>query len=141
MGYPGNHNGQPWWDEELVLPIIREASISSYPGKSFFNKLLKGSHNILVSGLSFGGSSGSPIFNIGTQIAVGAGLVMQGGIEAKLIGVMAGHLPFVYNDHLPIMIKHSGLSYFVDSTAIIDLLNNKNSERFLNIIKTDASIA
>jgi len=122
IGYPLNIGGSAFWDEATGLPIVRGAELSSYPPHDFIHKSINTSHARLVSGLSFGGSSGSPILNIGTPVLAGQGITIQGAVEPMIIGIMAGH--WWNNNCLPDFVKqHSGLSYFVASTAIFDLLD------------------
>lgn len=120
-GYPSNIGGNSFWDEETGLPIVRGAEISSYPPQDFVHSSIKSSHARLVTGLSFGGSSGSPIANLGTQISTNGPLVITGAVEPRVIGIMAGHW-WSDNGAPDFIKKHTGLSYFVASTAIFELL-------------------
>jgi hypothetical protein len=127
VGFPGRKNGKGWWDEEGNLPISRTVNISSYPRKPFVNSQIRTSDVILVSGLSFSGSSGSPIFlhKKGIFINSGVGITVDnsGYVPPKLIGIMSGH--WQDDDKIePEMFFHSGLSYFTKSTAILDLLRD-----------------
>jgi hypothetical protein len=122
IGYP-LISEYPIWDEERDLPIARGAELSSLPCYDFMHKGVSSSHARLVSGLSFGGSSGSPILNLGTEISAGEGVVLHNAVEPKLIGIMAGH--WWDDNSLPDFIrKHTGLSYFVSSMAIWELLES-----------------
>lgn len=121
IGYPGNKN--PWWDTSLGLPIARQAYLASLPQKDFVNENINSSHARLINGLSFSGSSGSPILNLGYQFKTKNGYVNFGEatIMPKIIGIMAGHW-WHTNRETPEMLRHSGLSYFVSSLAILELL-------------------
>ncbi len=125
IGFPGDPINGCWWDEELGLPIARGANIASYPPKDYVNKTIKSTAARLVTGLSFNGSSGSPIFCNGTKVMQHGNIKISGFIDYKCIGIMAGHLPiFDKNDFTPPMLRHSGLSYFVTSAAILELLSS-----------------
>jgi len=124
IGYPND-----WWDESTGLPIVRLANLASWPKIDFINKGIKSTNVRLVAGLSFSGSSGSPIMNKGTEFQAGNGLSITGLVPPKIIGVMAGHWWDKWQmppptSHLPppTMFQHSGLSYFVTSTVIHNLL-------------------
>lgn len=122
IGYPSNNLASPWWDTSLQLPIVRLANISSYPQKDFVNADIKSTHARLVTGLSFSGSSGSPIINLGTQFRTKDGYVsLPGAIIPKIIGIMAGHW-WDDKSQIPEMLRHTGLSYFVSSIAISELV-------------------
>lgn len=122
IGYPSNKSNQPWWDTALGLPIVRLANIASYPRIDFTNEAIKSSHARLVTGLSFSGSSGSPILNLGGQFRTKEGFIsLPGAITPKIIGIMAGHW-WDDNKQTPEMLRHTGLSYFISSLAILELL-------------------
>lgn len=80
----------------------------------------------IVSGLSFQGSSGSPVFLhlSGIKIQSSNGISVTGATDTlrvqKIIGIMSGH--WREQSDTPSMFKHSGLSYYTRSTAILDLL-------------------
>lgn len=106
LGYPKN-----LYDPTTNYPISRIGSISSIPFMPFGNKFIPKGDVVLVSGLSFGGSSGSPVFSLPVNTkGIGFGRVL----EAKLVGIMAGHLEEKN--------QHKGLSYFYKSTKIFEIL-------------------
>lgn len=116
------------WDTTSNLPIIRPASIASIPHLNFKNQAIPTSDVCLVSGLSFSGSSGSPVFsrqkdavfNYETQR-------LHGGIaKAKLIGIMSGH---IWDEPREEEV-HSGISYFTKSTAIHELIETYHAKDF-----------
>jgi hypothetical protein len=117
--YPGL-KGKAWWDEQWQLAVARVVNIASWPAIPFTNSGIKTSDVLLVSGLSFSGSSGSPI--ILHQKGVKAGNGLQGGnyIGPKVLGIMSGH--WWGHESPEDLFFHSGLSYFTRSTAIMDLL-------------------
>lgn len=99
IGFPGAH-----WDAANDLPILRQASIASSPNLRYKNESQSGeAERILVSGMSFAGSSGSPVFRMNSR---------------TIIGVMAGH--YKASEQV-----HSGLSYFIKSSVILDILKTK----------------
>lgn len=106
IGFPSGD-----YDHANNLPIARNANIASDPKKIFKNDWIEGDL-ILLSGLSFGGSSGSPVYSLPVgNPAIGVGRVLS----PKLIGIVSGHL--VDRDR-----RHKGLSYLVKSTKIMDVL-------------------
>ncbi len=115
IGFPGKA-GVPWYDEHWNLAIARTVNIASLPRAGFFNSGISTSDVMLVSGLSFSGSSGS------AMISHEKGIVGHRGhyVPPKLIGIMSGHW---WNEETDSdVFRHSGLSYLTRSTAIIDLL-------------------
>lgn len=60
FGFPGA-GGRGWWDERANLPIARVATISSLTDGKYKNVQINSEDVVLVSGMSFTGSSGSPI--------------------------------------------------------------------------------
>lgn len=117
LGFPGA-KGTPWWDTERNLPIARLATIASVPREPFQNRDIKTSNVTLVSGMSFSGSSGSPVM----RHAVGNVLLAPAVpyVGSKLIGIMSGHLR--RESDLPEMFRHTGLSYFTRSDSILELI-------------------
>ncbi len=118
IGFPG-HDDDPWWDQQANVPIARMASIASTPERSFVNSAIRSDDVVLVSGLSFSGSSGSPVFLHRKGIRATPPLVAD-FVPATLIGIMSGHS--MEAGSLPEMLRHTGLSYFTRSTSILDLL-------------------
>lgn len=126
IGFAGNKE-VGWWDEEWNIPIARNASIASHSWKPFSNKNIKTKDVMLVSGLSFSGSSGSPVFlhQKGTMPS-GKDYFCEPPhyVPPTIIGIMSGHW---WDDEVntPAMFKkHSGLSYFTTSRSILELINN-----------------
>lgn len=109
VGFPGNKKGMPWWDTFWTLPIARLATLASPPSMPFTNPHINKLGNVgLVSGLSFNGSSGSPLLphNIPSQNT------------SMIIGIMSGH----FSETEPEIFRHSGLSYYTRSPAIREVL-------------------
>ncbi len=123
IGYP-----RTWFDIEANLPIGRPAYLASYPHKPFKNPLIKTEDTLLVSGLSFQASSGSPVFSFPKGLEIkGLGVIEVESpyTPPKLIGVMSGHFPDYLEKDRSEWKVHSGLSYFTRSTALLELLTNK----------------
>jgi hypothetical protein len=120
IGFPGK-DGAQWWDQSWNLPISRTVHIASWPRIPFSNSSIPTPDVTLVSGLSFSGSSGSPVLLHRKGIRLGAGLTGGGNVEPKILGIMSGH----WWDEEPSsgMFFHSGLSYFTRTTAICELLD------------------
>lgn len=108
VGFPND-----LYDTKANIPIARQAAIASRPGFPFTGKAVTG-EVILVSGLSLGGSSGSPVISNEVGIkATGVGRYLP----RKFIGIMSGHLFDDKKDHV-------GLSYFIKSTEILRFLKS-----------------
>jgi hypothetical protein len=120
VGFPGPLNA-PWWDTGRNLPIARSASISSLPQFSYANSSVKTQDVTLVTGMSFGGSSGSPVFSLQKGYPLAGGGDNEHFAPPKLIGIMSGH--FEEESQTPPIFRHSGLSYYTRSTSIIALLS------------------
>lgn len=136
VGYP-----QIFCDQRRALPIARHAIIASEPSEGFVHNSISMSHAVLVSGLSFGGGSGSPVFCVsrGLKINTDNGSAKTSDYcPTQLVGIMTGHFQESnYNPRLAKegalttdlsvgvgseLEKHSGLSYFTKSTAILEIL-------------------
>lgn len=64
MGFPGSTDPpEEWWDQRGNFPIARNGSIASRTDGNFCNKAIITKDTILISGMSFSGSSGSPVFS------------------------------------------------------------------------------
>lgn len=122
IGYPKN-----WVDTTWNSPIARIANISCNPKRPFNNELCKSTDMIQVTGLAFGGSSGSPVVFLEKGIA---GITTNEflHIPPKIIGIMSAGLLLSNRG------AHSGLSYFTRSTSIIEVLSGKNSETIIGYI-------
>jgi hypothetical protein len=120
IGYPG-FRGRAWWDQVADLPIARLATIASIPTTEFRNEAIKTTDVMLVSGLSFSGSSGSPVLNHPKGLPPGGDVQDGSHVPSKIIGIMSGHF-WENPDDPPEMFRHSGLSYLTKSTAILELI-------------------
>jgi hypothetical protein len=110
VGFPGRLRTGATYD----LPIARSCTIASIPqiDYSMEDKTILTSNTCLVGGLSFGGSSGSPVF-------------MEKNGQIELLGIMSGHLPSdVIGSDWPN--QHPGLSYLTVGGVIAQVfLENK----------------
>jgi hypothetical protein len=134
IGFPSTRESK-WWDQKWKLPIAREASIASLPDHPFENEGIRTSDVVLLSGLSFGGSSGSPVFTHRKHVVTNAQMFdpWMGSVavrEPVLVGIMSGH--FDVPNELPEMFRHSGLSYMTRSTAIVEMIGRARSLAFRN---------
>lgn len=109
IGFPG----EEWEDTMLRTPIGRYALISSFPHLSFNNGKMKSTDITLVTGLSFNGSSGSPVILNQKSFKANPDYV-----PPKLIGIMSGHWSDKDKD------EHSGISYYTRSTSLLSLIEN-----------------
>jgi len=128
IGFPGSDEA-PGWDESANLPIARLASIASAPDRSFVNSVIQktviqSGDIVLVNGLSFSGSSGSPVFLHRKGIRATLPLVAD-FVPATVIGIMSGH--GTEPGPLPEILQHTGLSYFTRSTSILELLKESGT--------------
>lgn len=136
VGFPGSpKTKEEWWDKKGNFPIARNASIASRSDGYYKNESIVTNDVILVSGMSFKGSSGSPVFSFQKGLK---GVLKMAGTEdenyvpPKLIGIMSGH----WQTNEPDMFKHGGLSYFTRSTSILRLIeqakeNVEETKKFL----------
>jgi hypothetical protein len=119
IGFPGR-SSEPWWDKAWEMAIARTVNIASLPAIRYSNPAVLTGDVMLVSGLSFSGSSGSPVILHSKGIKLGGALTGGNYVPAKVIGIMSGHW---WNDEpRDGMFFHSGLSYLTRSTAIHDVV-------------------
>jgi hypothetical protein len=128
VGFPGR-GGRHWWDEQWRLPIVRPASIASWPAVPFSNRSIKTADTLLVAGHSFTGSSGSPVLTHGKGNS-------PTYVPARTIGIMSGHFDEEV-EHPPEMFRHSGLSYLTRSTSILALLAEARAARYRRALPFD----
>lgn len=142
LGYPNT-----WYNTARMSPIGRLAHIASDPRYGFENHRIKTSNILLVAGLSFNGSSGSPVFLLqkGLKIETGPGIQVNSPfVPSRLIGIMSGHYNIESTSSTQDGLElHSGLSYFTKSSSILELLEEKGTpiNEFLYRFQTeDASL-
>jgi hypothetical protein len=119
LGFPGS-GGRQWWDDVWNMPVARQCLLASVPRIPFTNQYVRTKDTILVSGLSFSGASGSPVFLPPRGLAPGGDIHDPNWRPVLLVGLMTGH--FWEPDATPEMFKHTGLSYMTRSSSIWDLL-------------------
>lgn len=119
VGFAGSGKEQ-WWDQRWNTPIARLGTIASPPSMPFTNEGIPTEDVGLVAGLSFAGSSGSPLFLHQKGLGPGGDIVDPDYTPACIIGIMSGHWREPLDE--PAMLRHSGLSYFTRATAINALL-------------------
>lgn len=118
VGYPSGPDGKPWYDTKWNTPVGRLAGLASRSDVPFTNPQIQTADVTLVSGLSFRGSSGSPVLS---HIKYAAGIGHeQRFAEPMVLGIMSGH--WWDTEDEPGIFRHSGLSYFTRATAIRALL-------------------
>ncbi len=161
VGFPGNNSTRvPWWDHSYSAPISRFASIASNPVTylSFEHPNINTSDIVLVSGLSFSGSSGSPV--ILDQKGVGADSSYLSNSDfikvrckngfyknSEILEDIASNLIVSFEDKnfvprrlIGIMTghleeegaqnhMHSGLSYFTRTTSLFPLIQKAGFEK------------
>jgi hypothetical protein len=119
IGFAGSKSVR-WWDERWSTPIARIASLASTPSRPFYNSKIKSADVGLVSGLSFAGSSGSPLF-VHAKGQANMSVANASYQAPKLIGVMSGHWE-LDNTTSAELFPHSGLSYYTRATSIRDVI-------------------
>jgi hypothetical protein len=120
IGFAGTQE-ESWFDEAWNLPIARVATLASPPSKPFQNKGIRSADVLLVSGLSFSGSSGSPVYTHPMTNLRG------NRIPPFLVGIMSGHWTDGQGQTYPA--HHSGLSYFTRSTSIRAVLERVRAKK------------
>lgn len=124
-----NRPAQSWWDTKWNFPVARSAVVASMPFLTFRNETIKWDDVLLVSGMSFSGSSGSPVISreIGFRSTPPSApgsikIKFEGYAPEKLIGIMTGHWQSKHDTDDAF--EHSGLSYITRSTSIIHLIKH-----------------
>lgn len=106
----------PWHDKLEQRPILRTGTISSDPRTNYSDEPTAKGRRVAYEAFSFGGSSGSPVFATQKGFRATGGITVTGFREAKVVGINAGHLEGDFG-------THSGVSYFIKSSAILDLID------------------
>lgn len=113
--------GFPTWHDKLEgRPILRTGTIASDPRSNYSDVPEPRGRRIAYEAFSFGGSSGSPVFATEKGFRGGGGLVVTGHREGRLVGINAGHLQGPQG-------VHSGVSYFIKSSSVLDLIHGDRS--------------
>lgn len=126
LGFPGA-GGKHWCDEEWNMPVARQCVLASVPSIPFTSQYVTTEDTVLVSGLSFSGASGSPVFLPPRGLAPGGDIHDPNWRPGLLIGLMSGHF-WESDAETPKMFFHSGLSYLTRSSSILDLLGQAGME-------------
>lgn len=105
----------PWHDQRECRPILRTGTIASDPRANYSDVPQPRGRRIAYEAFSFGGSSGSPVFATQKGFQGGSGITVAGYREGRIVGINAGHLEGTHG-------RHSGVSYFIKSSAILDLI-------------------
>lgn len=94
----------------------------------------------MAAGLSFEGSSGSPVIFLEKGMP-GYTVDNREYIAPRIIGVMSGHITFGKEPpKSDLLTPHSGLSYFTKSTTILEILSKNNSQKIDNYIAENEQI-
>lgn len=127
IGYPGTPkrlsatgNAIFHYDNETNFPIARQAIIASMPAQFFKHEHVKTQAAVLTSGVSFSGSSGSPVLTPALGIPPGSEPLAGPYRSAKVIGIMTGHFT---KQEIQAEFYHAGLSFFTASIAIRMLID------------------
>lgn len=121
IGFAGTKDVK-YWDQKWNMPIARLCIISSWPEIQFTHPKIQTANTALVSGLSFSGSSGSPLILHAKCIETGGESDSTSYVPPKVIGIMSGH--WTVSSTTSEWLEHSGLSYYTRSTLILKLINN-----------------
>ena len=107
-------------DTAWQMPIAKTVNVASRPENGFYNPAIQTSDVMLVSGLSFSGSSGRPVISHRKGFRATPPLQSDGFVPAKLIGIISGH--WWNEDPTSGIFFHSGLSYLTRSTSLHELV-------------------
>lgn len=113
VAFPGS---PPWFDRLANRPILRTGAIASDPRANYSDECRPKGRRVAFEAFSFGGSSGSPVFATQKGFRAGPGIQVTGFREARVVGINAGHFNAAFGGH-------SGVSYFIKSSAVLDLIN------------------
>ena len=118
---------QPWRDTQTERPILRTGILSSDPAYPFVSTQVKLDRIHLLEAFSFAGSSGSPVFANARGIKLGAGLSGGNFREARIIGMMTGHLPNEDSAAGAPYKTHTGLSFCHRSDLLLSMVRGSES--------------
>ncbi len=110
-GYP------PWYDKSDGRPLVRTGTIASEPRMNYSDTTQPRGRRIAYEAFSFGGSSGSPVIASPKLVPGSTGTVLR---EGRVVGINAGHFTGESS-------AHSGISYFIKASAILDLIAEDGS--------------
>ena len=119
---------QAWRDSTTQKPILRTGIVASDPLDDYSSDIVDRKSALLLEAFSFSGSSGSPVFANAFGLQTD-GTLLTGGPgfrEARLIGVVCGHIPN-REDMTVASSMHVGLSYCHKSTILLEMLSQPDS--------------
>ena len=126
---------QPWRDVQTERPILRTGILSSDPAHPVVLDGIDRSDILLLEAMSFGGSSGSPVFSNarGFRIEEGAGIKFNLGTDIthrspRLIGIMAGHISNKISGSGVNYGSHTGLSFCHRADILFSMVRNIDVE-------------
>ena len=122
---------QPWRDTVSDVAILRTGVIASDPKRYFHSDQINMKNIMLLEAFSFSGSSGSPVFANARGIVLGDGLVGGNFREAKIVGIMSGHIRNETDTDVGLK-THTGLSYCHTSDLLLRMLRELEPTRVLN---------
>lgn len=122
VAVPGFH---PGYDTATNRPLFRGGNISSDPRYGHSAQIDGGPYRyyknlVVYETFAYPGSSGSPVFALQKGIRPGDGISFPAYRPARLIGIQSMTR---YASSVDARV-HSGLSYFVKSSAILELLDS-----------------
>ena len=126
---------QPWRDAQTERPILRTGILSSDPAHPIVIDGIDRSDLLLLEAMSFGGSSGSPVFANARGIIFkeGAGIKFNLGTDlthrrARLIGIMTGHISNKIDASGVNYGSHTGLSFCHRADVLFSMAGNIDVE-------------
>ena len=122
---------QPWRDTVSDVAILRNGIIASDPKRYYHSDQINMKNIMLLEAFSFSGSSGSPVFANARGIVVGDSLVGGNFREAKIVGVMSGHIRNETDTDVGFK-THTGLSYCHRSDLLLRMLRKLEPTRSLS---------
>ncbi|WP_134940933.1 MULTISPECIES: hypothetical protein [Ralstonia solanacearum species complex] len=108
----------PWHDKKEKRPIFRSGTIASDPRYNYSFEDTVAGDCVAYEAFSYGGSSGGPVLALQKGLKPGAGISMTGYRPARLVWINTGHLKEMAGSN-----RHSGMSYFYKSTALLELID------------------
>jgi hypothetical protein len=135
VGYPNNSPTRTIVIAEseipLTFPFLRQGIFAAPPTFTFAVKgVLGGERYSWLDSFAISGFSGSPIFvpQFGFSDDEEGKLFTKGGKARKLVGMICGHFEIGHIEER----AHTGLSYFVNSPQLLDVIQFAESQIELN---------
>ena len=132
---------QAWRDSNTQKPILRTGIVSSDPRDDYVSDMVDRKSALLLEAFSFSGSSGSPLIAnaFGLQLEPGTLSGGPGFREARIIGIMCGHIPN-REDRAVASSMHVGLSYCHKSTMLLEMLSQFDTLERLPVVNPPAQL-